>query len=313
MRAIGVDLGGTNLRVALVDLCGDEARVERVARGELASDTRPMAVIGLLLRLIGELGELEGELPVGIGFAGMLRMASGVVENAPNLGWREVPFVALASQALGRRVWLENDVAAITWGEVRFGAARGLRDVVGAFVGTGVGGGAVLDGRPFRGATGASLEIGHVKVFPGGRRCGCGARGCLEAYAGGRHVVERARESASAALLELVGGREEELHAGHVEQAARAGDAACAQVMEEAAQALGRGLADAVTLINPEGLVMGGTVWRGCPGLRKQVVEIIFEMANAPARGPLRVLEAQRESDAGMVGAADLALAARVA
>src|SRR5262249_4907732 len=159
--------------------------------------------------------------------AGMLRGWSGVVVNAPNFGWREVDFRALLRGRLGERVELYNDLNAIAFGEATSGAARGARDVLCVFVGTVVGGGLVVEGKLSIGATHLAGEIGHSKVVPNGRQCGCGQRGCVEAYTSGRNLALRAREELSRgerSLAVQLAGAVDKVHAGHLDEAARAGD-----------------------------------------------------------------------------------------
>lgn len=306
--AIGVDLGGTNLRGAYVEIDGEQARIVRQERRAVGDERDPEQVATALAELVKELGAGE-RIPVGIGVAGMLRGTGGLVANAPNLGWRDVSFGTMVAQRLGRPVWLENDLSAICWGEYRFGAARGFRHVICVFLGTGVGGGGVLDGRPFRGAGNVSLELGHVKVAGvDGRLCGCGQHGCLEAYAGGRSLAAQAQELASETLLSLVGGDVEALHGGHLDEAARRGCAVSAEAIERAGRGLGRVLGDVITLFNPSCLLLGGTVWQNSPRLR-EVCEAELLVSATPAALPwLHRREAVLGDDAGVLGAADLAL-----
>ncbi|MFH1131900.1 MAG: ROK family protein [Pseudomonadota bacterium] len=306
MISVGVDLGGSNLRAALVEIDEATVRILDQSSEEISKDTCPKTVANVLVKVVQRLKEAPNSAPIGIGIAGMLQGTSGLVENSPNLGWKNVQFAEIAAACLGCPVWLENDLAAITWGEYRFGAARGQRNTICMFLGTGIGGGAVVEGVPFRGAGNASMEIGHVKVVPGGRLCGCGARGCLEAYAGGRHLVELASKDSSAKLLEIAGGVGK-LHPGHLDRAAREGDARSTELIEQAGTFLGRTLADAITLFNPDCLLLGGTVWIGCPRLRKVTLAAIDEYANAPALRRLQIVESELGNDAGVFGAADLA------
>jgi glucokinase len=196
--AVGVDLGGTNVRVGIV---GPGGKILAAVRSRVA-DPAPERVVSLICdRIRVALGKASVELDdvagVGIGAAAQLRGESGVVAVSPNLGWREVPFGGMLASALGRPVRVVNDVEAITWAEVSFGSARGHQNALGVFVGTGVGGGLVLDGRLIRGATGMAVEIGHVKVRnEGGEPCGCGGRGCIEAYLGGANLTRRLQREA---------------------------------------------------------------------------------------------------------------------
>jgi glucokinase len=306
-RTIGLDLGGTNLRGAVVEIDGQKARIVEQRRCHVGEQRNPEAVARLTEKLIVDL-DASGRLAVGVGVAGMLEGTSGVVANAPNLGWRDVNFARLVADRIGRPLWLENDLSAICWGEYRFGAARNMPNVLCVFVGTGVGGGAVLGDCLFRGATNACMEVGHVKVAAGGRRCGCGARGCLEAYAGGTHLAMQAREDPSPKLLELVEGEVERLHAGHLDQASEHGCERSRAILERAGAFLGQTLANAVTLLNCDCLLLGGTVWTNTPRLRKVCLSAFDDLTNAPARHAVEIAEAVLGDDAGVLGAADLGL-----
>lgn len=305
--AIGVDLGGTNARAALIDVATgqilDEAK-------EPVDDHDPGAVASLVTRLVQSLDAGDECRGVGIGFAGMLRGWSGVVVNAPNFGWREVDFRRALRSTLGPRVELYNDLNAIAFGEMRYGAARGVRDVLCVFVGTGLGGGLVTDGRLYVGATNLAGEIGHSKVVPGGRLCGCGQRGCIEAYVSGRNLELRVREELGAgrqqsAAVALAGGVEQ-VHAGFLDEAARQGDPYAQRLWAEIAPLFGLVLANAVALLNPARLVLGGGVWEGAPELRRQVEAAYRELVNAPSGAAVELRDSTLGDGAGVLGAAAL-------
>ena len=306
MQAIGIDLGGTNLRIALVAIEGSTARVIAEQRCAVAN-REPQAVAAAIAKTVDQLDGVTKHDPLGIGIAGMLDITGRVMTNSPNLGWRNVPFMQLVEQATARKVVMENDLGAIAWAEHRFGAGRGFANMVCVFIGTGVGGGAVLDGRPYRGGSNTSMEIGHVRVVPGGNLCGCGAHGCLEAYVGGAFLTKLARQNASDTVRALVDGDLDTLHAGHVDDAARAGDEYCRQIIAQGAAFLGGVFGDLSVLFNPDVLVIGGTVWQGCPLLRDMTVRVFSELGPAPARAHVRLVQAELPDNAGVVGAADLA------
>ena len=319
--AIGVDLGGTHCRAALVDLAEgttlDEVKLPVVAREpERVADL----VLEAVTRLIGDAaargaarGAAGGEHGgVGIGFAGMLRGWSGVVANSPNFGWREVDFRALLRARLGSSVELYNDLNAITAGESRYGAGRGTDHMLCVYVGTGVGGGLLLDGTIYAGAGHLAGEIGHTKVIPGGRPCGCGARGCLEAYVSGRNIAARAQQELGqgagdgprhSSALGLA-GELSRLHAGHLDEAARAGDPYARALWAEIAPYLGLVLANAVTLLNPSRVVLGGGVWEGAPELRRLATESYQALVNAPSGEGVQLVSTELGDRAGVLGAA---------
>ncbi len=306
MKAVGVDLGATNARAALVEVETGKILVETKQPWTDHAPETVAAIVGAVVSAVDPKGERTG---VGVGFAGMLRGWSGVVVNAPNFGWREVDFRSMLRAHVGERCELYNDLNAIAYGEAMYGGARGVKDVLCVYVGTGVGSGIVVDGKLYSGATHLAGEIGHTKVVPGGRLCGCGMRGCLEAYASGRHIQKRAQEELRAGerslAVELAGGIDQ-VHAGFLDEAARRGDFYAGRLWEEVSTLLGMALANAVTLINPSRLVMGGGVWQGAPELRRRSVARLFELVNQPSREGFEVVDTALGDAAGMLGAAAL-------
>jgi glucokinase len=285
---VGADIGGTNARVALVD---DSGRIVRARRAALP-DRTPPGVVATVQRLLTEL--MEGApLPgtVGVGFAAMVR--GPLVVNAPNFGWRHVELGTLLEQALGRSVRLANDLSAAAWGELKAGVARGLDDTFTVFVGTGVGSATISGGVLLTGATGVAGEFGHTKVVAeGGRPCGCGETGCLEAYMGGARLT---------AWMQEVGleGTPTDL-----ERLALEGHATARTLYDTARGFLGLAIANQVTMLNPAMVVLGGGVLSRAPGLVPYVRDVIFRRAGAASREGLRVEEAALGDDSGLVGAA---------
>jgi len=306
--AVGVDLGGTNVRVGIVDPDG-KVREQVRHRVEDPAPDRVVALISTGIREVLEraslkLGEVSG---VGVGAAAQLRGDSGVVAVSPNLGWREVPLKELLSAALGRSVRVVNDVEAITWGEVRFGSARGHRNALGVYVGTGVGGGLVMDGRLIRGASGVAVEIGHVKVrSEDGEPCGCGGSGCLEAYLGGANLTRRLQADAVRDWPALKD--KAPIHPGVVEELVAESDPRAIGLFRELSRYFGGVLASAVTLLNPSALILDGTVIQGCPTLRRWSLEVMEDRALGVASQALSVFSGELGDQAGVIGAASLVL-----
>ena len=308
-RAVGVDLGGSNCRAGLVDV--EAGRIVAEAK-EPVADHRPEAVAALVAALCRRVDPSGSRVGVGVGFAGMLRGVDGFVINAPNFGWRDVDLGAPLRQGLGPAVAVHNDLNAIAVGEQRYGAGRGVADILCVYLGTGIGGGLVLDGRLYVGATHLAGEIGHTKVVPGGRLCGCGQRGCVEAYASGRNLALRAKEDlggpaprATSAAATLAGGVAH-VHAGHLDEAARAGDAYASALWDEVAPLLGMTLANAVTLLNPARLILGGGVWEGAPELGRRATAVFRDLVNAPSGAAVTLHPTELGATAGMLGAAAL-------
>lgn len=310
MKAVGVDLGATNARAALIEVESGKILAEtKQPWPEGPSGRAPELVAATVGAVVRAVDPKSARVGVGVGFAGMLRGWSGVVVIAPNFGWREIDFRTLLRAQVGERCELYNDLNAIAFGEAVYGGARGVRDVVCVYVGTGVGAGIVVDGRLYAGATHLAGEIGHTKVVPAGRLCGCGMRGCLEAYTSGRNIQKRAQEELHGGerslAVELAGGIDE-VHAGFLDEAARRGDVYAGRLWEEVSTLLGMALANAVTLVNPSRLVMGGGVWQGAPELRRRSVARLYELVNQPSREGFEVVDTALGDAAGMLGAAAL-------
>lgn len=312
--AVGVDLGATHLRAALVSIEGGRYEIHQREHRVIVEHRHPDAMLNCFVDLFAKFHRAAPDLvesaPLGIGMAAMLDGDAGYVANAPNLRWVDVPFGELLRKKLNRAVWIENDLSAIAWGEACFGAGQQATHLLCVYVGTGVGGGFVCHGTLFRGATNVSVELGHLRFIDEGRQCGCGARGCVEAYAGGAQLVAWALEDPSDLLKQRCNGDLTALHAGHLEEAARHGDAKSRSILEQAGHALGYAIAHTITLLNPDRIILGGPVWKGCSLLRETAHEWIAKNANPPARKQLQFVEPMLGEDAGILGAASLALQA---
>jgi glucokinase len=257
---IGIDLGGT--KVYGVVLHGD--KVKKNAKRKTPTSGGPDAVVETIAGVVADLGGTEGIKGVGVGAPGPVDHEAGVVRQAPNLaGWQDanVPLGALVSKALGGvPVFLENDANVGTLAEHRRGAGRGASDVLGVWVGTGIGGGLILEGNLRRGPTGYAGEIGHTVVVKDGRPCGCGHLGHLEAYAGRASMEREARARAAAGttnmLVELAGdGR---MTSKIWAEALDSRDPVAMELIDGAVSALGVAIADAVTLLDLDVMIVGG-------------------------------------------------------
>lgn len=311
--ALGCDLGATNLRAALVS---EEGEIVASAREKLA-DREPGFVAGEIARMCGEVLTLarkswDDVAGVGVGMAGQILGESGHVVVGPNLGWRDLDFGELVEKELGRSIRLVNDLSAAAWGEHRVGAAHAVNDALVVFLGSGIGAGLVLRGRLYEGASGLAGEIGHVKVRPGGRICGCGERGCLEAYAGGHNVTARLQEmieeGKGQAVLEAAGGDPLRVGPQVLHLAAERDDPFALDFLEEMASLLGLVIGNAITLLNPRKLVLGGGMFHGISRLRPLVEREIHKVAGRAHAKALSISESALKDDAGLVGAALLAL-----
>jgi len=322
--AIGIDLGGTNLRAGALRAEGGalEASHRELIGEDRAAGALVDRIAGVVERLAGSAagggpGANDAPVPVGIGVAAMLRDPRGTVARSPHLGWRDVPFGRLMRERLGPRfaVGVYNDVNAVTWGEAVAGAARGCRDVLAVYVGTGIGGGVIAGGALLDGATCCAGEIGHVKVRwdDSAAPCNCGGRGCVEAYVGGSYLDRRIRREVAAERARTqairIAGAPDRVNAAHVDQAAAEGDEWALALWRELAPMLAVTLANALAVLNSERLVLGGGLLSRTPTLVSMVDSALRIVAPPPILEPLTVAMAELGDDAGVVGAARLAAA----
>jgi glucokinase len=308
--AIGVDVGGTKLAAGVVDEKG--SIIEMVKRPTPAANAS--RTIELVSDAVNELlGRYEVDA-IGIGAAGFVEESRSAVVFAPNLAWRNEPVARQVEDRTGRPVVVENDANAAAWAEATLGAGRGHDHVMMITVGTGIGGGLVLNGELYRGRWGMAGEPGHYRVVPDGRLCGCGNRGCWEQYASGSALVAEARDfarrspGAAVRLLQLAGGAPEGITGPGVTTAAREGDAAALRCFEIVGRWLGEGLADMAAILDPGCFVLGGGVSEAGDLLLAET-RTAFEggLTGRQYRSHAAVVLAELGPDAGMIGAADLA------
>jgi glucokinase len=304
--AIGIDLGGTKIAAGLVDSRG------RIRAHRRASTPRggPRIVIAEIASLVEGLLSAAGvrrrsAAGVGVGIPGQLDLARGIVLNAPNLEWKNVAFASRLAKQVRMRVAIDNDVRCAALGEWRHGAGRGCDSLVCIFVGTGIGGGVIIDGRLIEGATGTAGEVGHTYVRYGGPRDSRGDRGCLEALASGTGIAARAarelKRRRRGVLGRIVSPRAEDVVA-----AARKGDRLARKILHETADDLAAGVASVINLINPERVILGGGVIDGTPELARAVARRAPQLALPAAVDGVDIVRARLRGEAGVVGAAAL-------
>jgi glucokinase len=308
--AIGVDVGGTKVAAGVVD---EKGRVIADLRQPTPS-TNPAAVEQTIADCVQRLRKDHDVVAVGIGAAGFIDAGRSTVLFAPNLAWRDEPLRDEVAKLVDLPVVVENDANAAAWGEYRFGAGQGESHMVCVTVGTGIGGGMVLDGALFRGRFGIGAEFGHMQVVEDGRRCGCGQSGCWEQYCSGRALLHEAREIADVQkvygkrLLELGDGKPEGIEAPEVTKAAIEGDPAALECFSVVGHWLGQGLANLAAMLDPGAFVVGGGVADAGDLLldpaRRHFGHVLTGTGFRP-RPEIR--HASLGNWAGMVGAADLA------
>jgi len=306
----GIDVGGTKIAGCVVDTDGtivEQARVESPA-------TSTDAIEKAIGELVGRLRTNHEISSVGVGAAGFVDKGRAVVMFAPNLAWRDEDLKADLEEVLELPVVVENDANAAAWGEFEFGAGKDVDDLLLVTVGTGVGGGIVLDGELYRGAFGVAAEIGHFRVERGGRLCGCGNRGCWEQYASGSALVRGVREAVESgslqarALLDRAGGDPGAITGPMISAAAAEGDRFAVEQLEILGHWLGEGIASLVAVLDPAVAVIGGGVSEAGALLLDPIrAAFTSSLTGRGHRPEMEIRRAELGNTAGMIGAADLA------
>jgi glucokinase len=308
--AIGIDVGGTKIAAGVVDDAGQLLTTSRLP----TPSNDPVRLMELVAEAVTELRMAYDVVAVGVGAAGWVDAARTTVLFAPHLAWRNTPLHADLSRLVDLPVDIENDANAAAWGEYRFGAGEQEPDTVVLTIGTGIGAGFIIDGALRRGRFGIGGEPGHVRVVPGGRRCGCGNLGCLEQYCSGTALVRAAQELArerpadAVRLLELADGDAGAIDGPMVTAAAQEGDHAAVDCFDEIGRWLGQGLADLAAVLDPGRFVIGGGVADAGELLLRPARDTYASVVSGRGYRPLAdVVPARLGADAGMIGAADLA------
>ena len=328
-HSIGIDLGGTDIKAGLVSSVGDiSCRVVVPTDAETGGPKGVASRIAEAVRQVLVKAETEdrnshsGEIGVGLGSPGLIIAETGVVHFSPNFpGWRDIPLVTYVNAALAKLQLpqkykpilrgMDNDVNAMTLGELHHGAGVGYNNLVALTLGTGVGGGVVIDGKVYHGSQNTAGELGHTVVEPDGRYCGCGNQGCLEAYAGAKNIVERLQEKIAAGrstTLATATNAGTQLTPRMIAEAAQAGDEFAIEIFAETGRYIGIALTSIAHILNPQIAIIGG-------GIAEAGEKLLFEPIRAelskramdiPAQ--MEIVKAHLGNDAGIVGAAMLAL-----
>jgi glucokinase len=306
---VGIDIGGTNLVVGVVPEDGSEL-VGLVSEPTIPEQGAEAVITRILKLAHASIAAAEGRniVGLGIGSPGPLDTTRGIVLLSPNLGWVNLPLRDRLADALELPATLDNDANCAVFGEWWRGAAQGARCVVGLTIGTGIGGGLVLDGRIYHGASDVAGEIGHMKIDLTGRRCKCNNYGCLEAYASGPAIAARAREGVEAgaetALPQYVDGDLAKIPALVAYEAPHDGDAYALDVVRETAKFLGAGVANMVNVFNPEVVVVCGGVTLAGDKLFVPLRGEVRQRAFRPAVRACRIVPGTLTGTAGVYGAA---------
>jgi glucokinase len=309
-QAVGIDVGGTKVNALRI---APDGSVRARAHHETPADDTDAALEALVNA--GRAVLTSEVIAVGVGGAGLVDVATGILRYAPNIAWRDVPLADRVREAFGLPFAIDNDCTVAAYGELRLGAARGRRDVLYVGVGTGIGGGLILGGRIYHGAHGFSGEIGHVIVEPDGLECGCGNRGCWETVASGSAITRDGRTAVArhpySASGELSARDPEAVTGPLVTQAARDGDPAALGILAEVGTRLGEGIAGLVNVLDVELVVIGGGV-ADAGDLLLAPARAAFRrcLEGAPHRPDVPLVPAALGPDGAAIGAGLLALEA---
>lgn len=306
--AIGVDVGGTKIAAGVVDESG--AIVDQVRVPTPAED--PEALRATITRLAGDLAARHEVVAVGVGAAGFVNRKRTGLSFSAHVAWGTEPVAGPLQEALDLPVAIENDGNAAAWAEFTFGGGRGVPDQLMVAIGTGIGGGLILDGEIYRGGHGVAGEIGHLGIVPRGRLCECGRQGCFEEYASGSALQRMAREAAADGtaprLLAGAGGEPMAVTGKQVTELARAGEQEALTLFDRLAEPLGLGIATLVSILDPTVVVLGGGLSEAGElllGPTRPALE--RELSGRGHRPPPELTLAVLGNDAGLIGAADLA------
>lgn len=306
---IGVDLGGTKISCALADF---EGRVVAQTTIPTLANEGDVPVLGRIIKSIEMVLE-EGNAvandvaTIGIGSPGPLDARNGVIITTPNLPFNNFQLVQPIKEKFSIPTYLDNDANVAAIAEFMFGAGKGTENMVYITVSTGVGGGAILNGKIYRGSTSNALEIGHTTVFPGGARCGCGNIGCLEATSSGTAIGRRANEAVNS-KVETSLRNYEAVTSYEVFKEAEKGDIVSKKILDEAFTYLGIGVANVIASFDPDKVIIGGGVSKGGDVLFNKVQEVVNERCFKSMAEHCKIVPAGLGTDAGVLGAVALAI-----
>jgi len=311
LPVLAIDLGGTQIRAAIISNAGQVMAKERQLT--LPGEGPQLVIKRILLttdRLLS-LGNIDSSQldSISIAAAGAIDLDKGLVTSSPNLpGWHDVPLRDIVGEKYRVNTFLLNDANAAALGEQRFGAGRGVSNLIYLTVSTGIGGGIIIDGELYSGASGGAGEIGHMVIDVNGPGCSCGNIGCLEMLASGtavaKEAVRRINDGEKSSIAEIVEGQIENITAEKVGEAAQGGDSLASEIILEAATYLGIGMVNLVNIFNPEMIVVGGGMSKMGDLLLETARQVVRERAFSLSAQAVRIVPAQLGDNAGAIGAA---------
>jgi glucokinase len=308
--AIGVDLGGTSIKLGVVTSTG---RILNKISIRTEAEKGPKKVIGNIISGIQELSDksdykIKG---IGIGCPGVVTPGKGIVEDPPNLsGWKKVNIGKVISQKFNKHVYVDNDANAAAIGELTFGSGMKYKSFIMITLGTGVGGGIVIDKKIYHGDFGAAGEIGHISIDYRGPKCNCGSYGCIEAYAGNQYLRNRVRlqlkKHPESKLWKLINNDLSKVSPRNIQEAAESSDVFAKSVIQELGEHLGSAFASLVNVLDVSVFIIGGGIAGFGKPLFDSIRKTISQRVMAPIRPRVRVLPAKLKNDAGIKGASAL-------
>ncbi|WP_311081040.1 ROK family glucokinase [Paenibacillus polymyxa] len=308
---VGVDLGGTAIKVGI---CNENGQLLHTYEGPTETDKGVDVVIGNIEKYVRHIVEqspydwdqLKG---VGAGVAGFTNVRDGIIVLAPNIGFRDVPIRALLENRIGKPVKIDNDANVAALGEAWAGAGKGIENCVCYTLGTGVGGGIIINGKIYQGSSGMAGEIGHISVVPDleAIQCGCGKMGCLETVSSATGIIRMAKDAVERGDRTSL-ALEDQIAAKEVFDAAKAGDEVALRIVNRAAFYLGKSMAAVAAVLNPELFIIGGGVSKAGDFLFEEMRRVYANLAPEPLQKGVYIVPAVLGNDAGIVGAAGLLL-----
>jgi glucokinase len=315
LSILGIDIGGTKSIVGVADESGKLLAHKRILTPNVLG---PDINIGMILPAADEVVQQAGDCisAIGIGCGGPLDRKTGTLHAVANLpGWEGICLTEIFSEQFDAPAYLDNDATAAAMGEAMFGAGVGVEDLVYLTVSTGIGGGIIIGGKPYRGCGENAGEFGHAKIVPDGPPCNCGDHGCLESLASGTSIARIARESLAAnpkSTLHTLASSPDDITAELVAKAAAQGDEYAFRVWSEAMYHLGLGVANAVNVLNPRLVVIGGGVTKAGDMLFEPVREVVRQRAMKPLVADVEIVPAANGDLVGLMGAFAIAIENRM-
>ncbi len=317
--AIGIDVGATTVKIGLISI--EDKAVYKTAAFATEDFSKKTSFINNIIKqasfLIKKTNLSDRNIAgIGVGLPGRVDFAKGVVHDLTNIkGWDEVPLKAILKKFFNFPVYIDNDANAFAQGQLVWGAACGVRNAICVTLGTGVGGGLIINSEVYRGSNYSAGEIGHVCIDIDGPKCGCGSNGCLESFVGNKYIVERAiekiKDGQKTLLIKKANGKLSDITPQMITEAAKEKDEFCIKIWEETGAYLGIGLSGLVNVINPERIVIGGGVSKAGRFIFAPLKKELQKRTMRQHLKILRVVTADFADEAGVVGAALLIMEER--